>query len=84
LNPDPLDPQRRFPSLGEYLVSLARLRELAPTLIKTAHGDDVTDYEEYFFALTPPHTRASDENRQAWFPLKASRRGRCRSSFFLP
>ncbi len=52
LNPDPLDPQRRFPSLGEYLVSLARLRELAPTLIKTAHGDDVTDYEEYFFALT--------------------------------
>ena len=52
LNSDPLDPQRRFPSLGEYLVSLARLRELAPTLIKTAHGDDVTDYEEYFFALT--------------------------------
>lgn len=48
LNADPIDPQRRFPSLGEYLVSLARLRQLAPTLIKTSHGDDVTDYEEHF------------------------------------
>lgn len=48
LNSDPLDPRRRFPSLGEYLVSLARIRELAPTLLKTSHGGDVTDYEEHF------------------------------------
>lgn len=48
LNADPIDPQRRFPSLGEYLVSLARIRELAPTLLKTSHGGDVTDYEEHF------------------------------------
>lgn len=48
LNADPIDPKRRFPSLGEYLVSLARIRSLAPTLIKTSHGDDVTDYEEHF------------------------------------
>jgi glyoxylase-like metal-dependent hydrolase (beta-lactamase superfamily II) len=48
LNADPIDPHRRFPSLGEYLVSLARIRGLAPTLIKTSHGDDVVDYEEYF------------------------------------
>lgn len=48
LNADPIDPRRRFPSLGEYLVSLARIRQLAPTLIKTSHGDDVTDYEEHF------------------------------------
>jgi len=48
LNADPIDPRRRFPSLGEYLVSLARIRSLAPTLIKTSHGEDVTDYEEYF------------------------------------
>lgn len=48
LNADPLDPQRRFPSLCEYLVSLARIRSLAPTLLKTSHGDDVTDYEEQF------------------------------------
>ena len=51
LNPDPIDPQRRFPSLGEYLVSLARIRSLAPTLLKTSHGDDVTDYEEHFHRL---------------------------------
>ncbi len=48
LNSDPIDPQRRFPSLGEYLVSLARIREFAPTLLKTSHGGDVTDYEEHF------------------------------------
>jgi glyoxylase-like metal-dependent hydrolase (beta-lactamase superfamily II) len=48
LNADPIDPRRRFPSLGEYLVSLARIRSLAPTLIKTSHGDDVVDYEEHF------------------------------------
>lgn len=51
LNADPIDPQRRFPSLGEYLVSLARIRTLAPTLLKTSHGDDVTDYEEHFHRL---------------------------------
>src|SRR5262245_12591157 len=43
LNSDPIDPKRRFPSLGEYLVSLARIRALAPTLIKTSHGADVTE-----------------------------------------
>lgn len=51
LNADPIDAQRRFPSLGEYLVSLARIRALAPTLLRTAHGDDVTDYEEHFHRL---------------------------------
>lgn len=51
LNPDPIDPRRRFPSLGEYLVSLARIRDLHPTVLKTAHGDDVTDYEEHFHRL---------------------------------
>jgi len=51
LNADPIAPARRFPSLGEYLVSLARIRGLAPTLIKTSHGDDVTDYEEHFHRL---------------------------------
>ncbi|HKQ76325.1 MAG TPA: MBL fold metallo-hydrolase [Blastocatellia bacterium] len=51
MNHDPIDPNRRFPSLGEYLVSLARIRALAPTLIKTSHGPDVTDYEEHFHRL---------------------------------
>ena len=48
LFPDPIDSSRRFQSLGEYLVSCARIKDLSPTLIHTAHGDDVTDYLEHF------------------------------------
>ena len=48
LSPDPIDPARRFPSLAEYLVSLARLRTFAPTLVYGGHGDPVHDYEELF------------------------------------
>jgi glyoxylase-like metal-dependent hydrolase (beta-lactamase superfamily II) len=48
LSPDPVDPARRFPSLAEYLVSLARLRTFAPTLVYGGHGDSVNDYEELF------------------------------------
>lgn len=48
LSPDPVDPSRRFRSLEEYLVSLSRLRALAPTLIYGGHGDTVSDYEELF------------------------------------
>jgi glyoxylase-like metal-dependent hydrolase (beta-lactamase superfamily II) len=51
LNPDPIDPARRFQSLGEYLVSLARVKGIAPTVLKGGHGDDVADYEEYFNRL---------------------------------
>ena len=48
LSPDPFDPTRRFRSLAEYLVSLARLRSLAPTLVYGGHGDAVEDFEELF------------------------------------
>jgi glyoxylase-like metal-dependent hydrolase (beta-lactamase superfamily II) len=48
LSPDPVDPARRFRSLAEYLVSLARLRSLHPTLVYGGHGDPVSDYEELF------------------------------------
>jgi glyoxylase-like metal-dependent hydrolase (beta-lactamase superfamily II) len=51
LSPDPLDGRRRFQSLGEYLVSLARIRSLAPTILKGGHGDDVTDFDEHFHRL---------------------------------
>jgi len=51
LSPDPINPKRRFQSLGEYLVSLARVRELAPTLVKGGHGDDVTDFDEHFHRM---------------------------------
>src|SRR5947209_3006265 len=48
LSPDPVDPTKRFHSLAEYLVSLARLRSLSPTLVHGGHGDAVTDFEELF------------------------------------
>jgi glyoxylase-like metal-dependent hydrolase (beta-lactamase superfamily II) len=48
LSPDPVDPTKRFRSLAEYMVSLARLRALAPTLVHGGHGEPVTDYEELF------------------------------------
>ena len=48
LSPDPIDKTRRFRSLAEYLVSLARLRAFAPTLVHGGHGEPVHDYEELF------------------------------------
>jgi glyoxylase-like metal-dependent hydrolase (beta-lactamase superfamily II) len=48
LSPDPIDPSRRFASLAEYLVSLARLRSVAPTLVHGGHGEPVHDFEELF------------------------------------
>jgi glyoxylase-like metal-dependent hydrolase (beta-lactamase superfamily II) len=48
LSPDPIDDARRFPSLAEYLVSLARLRTFAPTLVHGGHGAPINDFEELF------------------------------------
>src|SRR5215468_1891753 len=48
LSTDPIDPSRRFRSLEEYLVSLARLRTYAPTLVYGGHGEPVHDYDELF------------------------------------
>jgi len=48
LSPDPFDPSKRFPSLAEYRVSLARIRSFAPTLVHGGHGESVNDYEELF------------------------------------
>ncbi len=48
VSPDPVDPERRFPSLAEYLVSLAKLRSYKPTFVYGGHGEPVTDFEEIF------------------------------------
>lgn len=48
LTPDPFDETKRFSSLGEYMVSLARVRSLAPTLIQGGHGEPIYDFEEVF------------------------------------
>lgn len=59
LSPDPVDPTRRFKSLAEYLVSLARLRSLSPTLAYGGHGEPVTDFNEIFHR----YVRAIDERQ---------------------
>jgi glyoxylase-like metal-dependent hydrolase (beta-lactamase superfamily II) len=60
VSPDPIDQARRFPSLGEYLVSLARLREQRPTLVYGGHGEPITDFEEIFHR----YVRAIDERQR--------------------
>jgi glyoxylase-like metal-dependent hydrolase (beta-lactamase superfamily II) len=60
LSPDPVDPTKRFPSLAEYLVSLAKLREFRPTLVYGGHGEPVTDFEEIFNR----YVRAIDERQR--------------------
>ena len=59
LSADPVDRTRRFPSLREYLASVARIRQLNPTLLLTAHGDVIDDYAEHYHRLT----RLIDERR---------------------
>jgi len=70
LSLDPVDPKRRFRSLAEYLVSLARLRSFAPTLVYGGHGEPVTDFEEIFHR----YVRAIDE-RQAKVVNLVSKQG---------
>lgn len=45
---DPFDAEKRFNSLAEYLVSLAKIRSYSPTLLYGGHGEPITDFEEIF------------------------------------
>jgi glyoxylase-like metal-dependent hydrolase (beta-lactamase superfamily II) len=60
LSPDPVDRSKRFKSLAEYLVSLAKLRSFSPTLAYGGHGEPVTDFEEIFHR----YVRAIDERQK--------------------
>ncbi len=60
LSPDPINPNKRFRSLAEYLVSLAKLRSYSPTLAYGGHGEPVTDFEEIFNR----YVRAIDERQK--------------------
>ncbi len=51
LNPNPKKHSLRFAALKNYLASLEKIQALSPTLIHTAHGDVVTDFEEYVARL---------------------------------
>lgn len=48
VSPHPENKAVRFNSLRSYLESLARLRDLSPTMIHGGHGEPVTDFEEIF------------------------------------
>jgi glyoxylase-like metal-dependent hydrolase (beta-lactamase superfamily II) len=60
VSPDPLDKEKRFKSLAEYLVSLARIRSFSPTLIYGGHGEPIYDFEEIFNR----YVRAIDERQR--------------------
>ena len=45
VSPDPIDKNKRFKSLAEYLVSLARLRSVSPTLVYGGHGEPIQAFE---------------------------------------
>jgi len=60
VSPDPIDNQKRFKSLAEYLVSLAKIRSYAPTLIYGGHGEPIHDFEEIFNR----YVRAIDERQK--------------------
>lgn len=68
LSPDPVDPSKRFPSLAEYLVSLARLRSFSPTLAYGGHGEPVTDFDEIFHR----YVKAIDERQRRVVSLVGS------------
>lgn len=68
VSPHPVDPTRRFPSLAEYLVSLARLRGCSPTLAYGGHGEPVSDFDEIFHR----YVRAIDERQKRVISLVRS------------
>ncbi len=67
LSPDPVDPDKRFASLAEYLVSLAKLRSFSPTLAYGGHGEPVTDFDEIFNR----YVRAIDDRQKKVISLIA-------------
>ncbi|MCD9185833.1 MAG: MBL fold metallo-hydrolase [Pyrinomonadaceae bacterium] len=60
VSPDPFDTEKRFKSLAEYLVSLAKIRSYSPTLVYGGHGEPIVDFEEIFNR----YIRAIDERQR--------------------
>ncbi len=60
VSPDPFNTEKRFKSLAEYLVSLAKIRSYSPTLVYGGHGEPIHDFEEIFNR----YVRAIDERQK--------------------
>lgn len=71
INPDPRNPDRRFPSLAMYLDTLARLRDIGPTRVHTGHGEDVNDLHAYYTASLQ-HARQRQARLLDLFPPQAA------------
>jgi glyoxylase-like metal-dependent hydrolase (beta-lactamase superfamily II) len=65
VSPDPFDSQKRFKSLAEFLVSLARIRAVSPTLVYGGHGEPIHDFEEIFHR----YVRSIDERQRKTIDL---------------
>lgn len=65
VSPDPIDPEKRFRSLAEYLVSLAKVRSYHPTMVYGGHGEPITDFEEIFNR----YVKAIDERQRRTISL---------------
>jgi glyoxylase-like metal-dependent hydrolase (beta-lactamase superfamily II) len=60
VSPDPIDSSKRFKSLAEYLVSLARIKSYSPTMVYGGHGEPIYDFDEIFNR----YVRAIDERQR--------------------
>ncbi len=60
ISPDPINKEKRFKSLAEYLVSLAKIRSYSPTIVHGGHGEPIYDFEEIFHR----YVRAIDERQK--------------------
>ena len=60
ISPDPINKEKRFNSLAEYLVSLAKIRSYSPTIVHGGHGEPIYDFEEIFHR----YVRAIDERQK--------------------
>ena len=60
ISPDPINKEKRFKSLAEYLVSLAKIRQYSPTIIYGGHGEPIYDFEEIFHR----YLRSIDERQK--------------------
>ncbi len=68
--PDPVNPEARFNSLAEYLVSLERIRNESPTLVYGGHGEPIYDFEEIYNR----YQRAIDERQNRVIKLVNGKR----------
>ncbi|CAN5186335.1 MBL fold metallo-hydrolase [soil metagenome] len=65
ISPDPINKEKRFKSLAEYLVSLAKIRSYSPTVVHGGHGEPIHDFEEIFHR----YIRAIDERQKNVFEI---------------